>query len=64
VRETVTADDVKWLKYVRERETQGKLGRPVPTVVQSRLRAMGLIELRRGKLLVTSRGLEAIKSGP
>ena len=61
--ETLTEEDIKWLKLVREKETHGKLGRPLPSGIQSRLRYMGLIELRKGKTLVTARGLQAIKNG-
>jgi hypothetical protein len=60
---SLTPEDIKWLRHVREKETHGRLGRPLPAAVQSRLRYMGLIELRKGKLLVTSKGLDAMKSG-
>jgi hypothetical protein len=55
--ETLAPEDFKWLSLIREREQhEERKHRPLPFSVQTRLRGLGLIESRRGKLILTSAG--------
>ena len=54
-------EDVKWLALVRESELRGSKLRPLPVSIQTRLRILGLIDLRRRTFVLTAAGLKALK---
>jgi hypothetical protein len=59
----LTPEDLKWLTLVRESELHDRKHRPLPVVVQTRLRGLGLIDLRRHKFVLTAAGQRALKEG-
>ena len=54
-------EDIKWLALVRESELRGSKRRPLPVSIQTRLRGLGLIDLRRRAFVLTAAGLKALK---
>jgi hypothetical protein len=60
VLDDLSSDDLRWLKQLLDSEFSEKKGRPVPFPVQNRLRGMGLAERRKGKLVLTRQGQEAL----
>jgi hypothetical protein len=52
----LTPEDFRWLALVKEGEQARKRMRPLPGPVQARLRSLQLIELRRGRYVLTREG--------
>ena len=61
VTQELKPEDIKWLQLVRANEMYNRKHRPMPIAVQTRLRSLGLIEIRARKPVLTAAGQRALK---